>query len=69
MPVGHLNVFFRETVFILNFIYFERDREHTHELGRGRERRRHRIQSRLQDPSCHTEPNTELKPMNCEIMT
>ena len=39
--------------------------------GRGRERGRHRIQSRLQALSCadSSEPDAGLEPMNHEIMT
>ena len=45
--------------FFLLFIYFER--------GRGRERRRERIPSRLH--AVNTQPNTGLSLINCEIMT
>ena len=47
------------------FIYFERERECT--SGRGTERGRQRIPSRLHAIS--REPHKELKPMNHEIMT
>ena len=38
--------------FFLTFIHFLRVRETEHQQGRGRERGRHRIRSRLQAPSC-----------------
>ena len=38
--------------YFLTFIVFLRERETEHELGRGRETGRHRIQSRLQALSC-----------------
>ena len=44
-----------------------RDREIEHEQGRVKERRRHRIQSRLQAVS--TESDKGLEPTNHEIMT
>ena len=40
---------------------FLRQRETEHEQGRGRERGRHRIQSRLQAPSCQQEPDAGLE--------
>ena len=51
----------------LKFIYFEREsaRERAQEEQRGREREN--IPSRFHDLS--TEPDAELKPTNCEIMT
>ena len=48
---------------------FERERQTECKWARGRERGRHRIWSRLQDLSCHTEPDAGLELMNCEIMT
>ena len=47
------------------FIYFERKR--AHKQGRGRERRRERISSRLHAVS--TEPDMGLNLTNLEIMT
>ena len=49
------------------FIYFEREREDVYEWGRGRERGREIIPSRLHVVSA--EPNTRLDHMNREIMT
>ena len=43
--------------------------ETEHEQWRGRERRRHRVCSRLQTLSCQHEPNAGLELMNPEIMT
>ena len=42
-------------------------RERKHELGRGREKERERIPSRLHAVS--TEPDEGLEPTNCEIVT
>ena len=53
--------------FFLMFI-FERWRKTEHEQGRGRERGRHRIQSRLQSLSCQHRARCWFKLMNCEIM-
>ena len=53
--------------FILKFIYFEREREDMHKQGRGRDRGRESIPSRLWALS--TEPDVGLELMNCEIMT
>ena len=50
------------------FVYFEREREReSMSWGRGREKGRERIPSRLHTAS--VEPNTWLEPMNSEIMT
>ena len=46
---------------------FERGKETECEQGRGRERGRHRIRSKLQAVS--TEPDVGLELGNCEIMT
>ena len=56
-------------LFSLKFIYlfWERERVSKHKQGRGRDRGRERIPSRLCTVS--TEPDVGLKPMNCEIMT
>ena len=48
------------------YIYFERERE-KYEWGKGREKGRQRIPSRLRAVS--TEPNAGLNLMNREIMT
>ena len=47
--------------------YFLRERETACEWGRGRERGRQRIPTRLHAVS--TEPDAGLEPMSCEIMT
>ena len=52
-----------------HFFERERKRETEHEWGRGRERGRHRIGSRLQALGVSIEPDTGLEPTNCKIMT
>ena len=54
-------------IFFSIYLFFERHRETEHKLGRGRERRSHRIRSRLQAVS--TEPDVGLELTNREIMT
>ena len=48
-------------------MYFERERERESKWGRGREKGRERIPSRLHTVS--TEPNVGLQLTNSEIMT
>ena len=59
----------KTTVLFCLFICFEREREHTQvlEQGRGREKERERILSRLHTVS--TEPDMGLELMNHEIVT
>ena len=52
---------------IFNVSLFLREAETEHEWGKGRERGRHRIQSRLQALSC--QPSLGLEPTNRDIMT
>ena len=47
----------------------ERERNTECEQKKGREKERHRIQSRLQAPSCQHRAHVGREPMNREIMT
>ena len=53
-------------VYLMFYLFL---RETDYELGRGRERGRHRIGRRLQALSCQHGANAGLKPVNHEIMT
>ena len=60
----------RKVYFFFNvFNLFLGQRETEHERGRGGERGRHRIGSRLQAPSGQHRPYVGLKPTKGEIMT
>ena len=59
-------IFFKKMYFV-NVYLFLRDRGTECQPGRGRERGRHKIWSRLQAVS--TEPDVGLEPTDCEIMT
>ena len=63
------SIFHSPSHLVLSWILFlvERERESKHEQGRGRERGRQRIPSRLRALS--TEPNAGLEPTNREIVT
>ena len=61
--------FYFKTFFFKCLFIFERQRETGNEQGRGRGRRNHRIQSRLQALRVSTEPDAGLEPTNQEIMT